>query len=237
MKAPQSIKTLLHKTGLRKPIGMLISPEFREVTRVLKELKTDFERRGFEKVYRAHIDGTDGYKKYLDLDHALEPAIKWVQHLGLFRAPPLRIFDIGCGPGYFLHVARHYGRHEILGIDIEDTAIFNDLVRLLEVPRISYRVEAMRPLPDLGGSFDLITAMGIVFDLHRTEDTWGPRQWKFLLEDCRTRLRPKGRIFLNFNPATTREFDFIPDDVAEMLRQMPGGKLSSSKEYFTLTAL
>jgi SAM-dependent methyltransferase len=235
MKAVKPLKHLLHKTGLRKPLARLISSEFREVMRITEELKAELKHRGFDAVYDRHINGKDGYKKYLILDDALEPAIKPALQLGLFDPPPLRIFDIGCGPGYFLHVARQYGGHEVLGIDIDDTAIFNDLVRLLEIPRITCRVEAFQSLPDLGGKFDLITAMGIVFDLHRTENTWGPQQWRYLLNDCRTRLRPNGRIFLHFNPATTREFDFIPNDVAAMLRQMPGGKLSKSKEYFTLT--
>src|SRR5205085_5282792 len=121
IKAPKPLKKFLHKSGLRKPIGMLVSPEFREIARLTKEMKADFHRRGFEKVYRAHINGTDGYKKYLDLDHALEPAIKWAQHLGLFRSPPLRIFDVGCGPGYFLHVARQYGGLTVSGSTFKAT--------------------------------------------------------------------------------------------------------------------
>src|SRR5262245_5640716 len=99
MRAPEPLKEILRKTGLRKPVGMLVSPKFRQVVRITERLKGDFRGRGFERIYNAHIDGTDGYKKYLDLDHALEPAIKWFLHLKLHQSRTLRIFDIGCGPG------------------------------------------------------------------------------------------------------------------------------------------
>src|SRR5216684_8829201 len=107
MKASKALKKLLDTSGLRRPLGRLISPEFREIHRITTEVKMDFQRRGFDGIYQGHINGQDGYKKYLDLENALEPAIKWLLHLGLLDCPPLRIFDIGCGPGYFLYLAKH----------------------------------------------------------------------------------------------------------------------------------
>jgi len=233
VKTPNVLKAAARRLGLTKPIKTIVSPEYRQVARLAGELKRDMSGRGFDPVYRAHINGGDGYKKYLDLDYALEPAIKLFLRLGLHKSPPFRLLDIGCGPGYFLYVSKRHG-HLVTGTDIEDTAIFNDLVHLLEIPRFTHRVEAFQPMPDFGGPFDLITAQAIVFDLHRTENVWRTPQWKFFLEDCQKHLCPRGRIFLHFNPATTQDFDFIPDDVADLLRSLPGGKLSKSKEFFTL---
>jgi hypothetical protein len=42
-------------------------------------------------------------------------------------------------------------------------------------------------------------------------------------------------VFLNFNPASTRDFAFVPDPVAAFLRRLPEGRLSKSKEFFLLT--
>ena len=60
------------------------------------------------------------------------------------------------------------------------------------------------------------------------------RQGRRSHADRAGRLRPDGRIFLNFNPATTRHFRFMPDEVAHFLRGLPGGQLTPSKERFTL---
>lgn len=112
--------------------------------------------------------------------------------------------------------------------------MYNDMVELLGIPRIVNRVEKLQRLPDLGTLLDLITAYSICFDLHWQEEVWGHKEWEYFLDDCRSRLRPGGRVFLNFDSATTRKFRFVPDEVADLLRAMPEGRLGSSKEFFTL---
>ena len=234
MKIQTLAKSCAKAVGLRRPIRLVMSPQYRYVDRLARPIQRSIRARGLEGVRAKHAQSNHGYKKYLhDFDWHLEYVVQEALLAGAVQSPPLRVLDIGCGPGYFLYALRSFG-HDVLGLDIDDTEIFNDLIELLKIPRVVYRVEAMKPLPNLGAPFDLITALGIAFDLHRTENIWGPREWEFLLNECCNRLRPGGRIFLRFNPATTRDFDFVPDDVAAMLRTMQGGELSTSKEFFML---
>jgi len=193
----------------------------------------EINARGFQDIQDKHARSDDGYKKYLDLDSHVSTVVREASRLGLLRTTRKRVLDLGCGTGCFLYVLKAKG-HDVVGIDIPDHGIFNDMIQALSIPRLSHRITAFQALPDFSGNFDLITAFSVCFDLHRTADVWGPREWNFFLEDCRSRLRPGGRVFLNFNPATTRGFSFVPDEVATLLRRIPGGRLSASKEFFSL---
>ena len=74
-----------------------------------------------------------------------------------------------------------------------------EMMRMLELPRVIWRVNAFQPLPDLGRKFDLITAFMICFNGHKSPALWGPEEWEFFLDDLETRLKPRGRIYLSFN--------------------------------------
>lgn len=235
MKAPKPLKKLGKKLGLRTPVLWTTSAQYRRIRKIARPIVNSIRLAAVDKVHAQHRDSTDGYTKYFhDLDWHIDYVVEEAIQAGLVDVSPKRVLDIGCGPGYFLYALRQFG-HDVVGLDVDWTGIFNDLVKELRIPRIVHAVEAFKPMPDLGAPFDVITALGIVFDMHRTKDIWGPKQWEFFLNDCRSRLRPGGRIFLRFNPATTQSFDFIRDDVANFLRALPGGNLSANKEIFTLT--
>ena len=121
-----------------------------------------------------------------------------------------------------------------MGLDLPDSEIYNAMIAFYGIERVTKRINKFEPLPDFGRRFDLITAYSVCFDMHHTSEVWGPAEWTFFLNDCRTQLNPRGKIFLNFNPATNSEFNFIPDSVATMLRKLPGGTLTANKEFFTL---
>lgn len=228
-----SVKNVLKRTGLPRLVRTVGSSRYRAECALAKRVVADIQGRGLQSLVEKHRNFGDNSRKYLDLEPHVEEVAHAAGRLGLIGARPMRVLDIGCGSGYFLFALKTSG-HDVLGIDLEDNPMYNDLVKLLEIPRVGQRVEKFQRLPDLGGPFDLITAFSICFDLHWREDVWGPEEWKFFLEDCRARLRPGGRIFLNFNPATTRHFRFMPDEVAHFLRGLPEGRLTSSKERFTL---
>ena len=110
--------------------------------------------------------------------------------------------DIGCGAGYFLYICKWLG-HDVRGLDIDESAMFTELTKMLRISRVIWRIERYVPLPDLGPKFDVITAYMICFNDHKTDHIWGPAEWEFFLADVARHLTPSGRIHLEFN----REFD------------------------------
>ena len=75
------------------------------------------------------------------------------------------------------------------------------MIELFGSRRVTHRIEAFQPLPDLGGPFDLITAYAICFNGHNSPQLWGPKEWDFWLNDVRTNhLTPTGTIYLELNP-------------------------------------
>jgi SAM-dependent methyltransferase len=228
-----SLKNVIKRTGLPRLVRTVGSPRYRAERALAKKVVADIRALGFEALVEKHRDFGDNSRKYLDLEPHVEEVAHAAGRLGLIGARPMRVLDIGCGSGYFLFALKTLG-HDVVGIDLDDNPMYNDSVKLLGIPRLAQRVERRQRLPDLGAPFDLITAFSICFDLHWREDVWGPEDWRFFLDDARARLRPGGRIFLNFNPASTRHFRFMPDEVAAFLRGLPEGRLTASKERFTL---
>jgi SAM-dependent methyltransferase len=159
------------------------------------------DRDGFEKL-RARF-GKPGEKvlpeKYLDLDEWMPTNVKRVRDLRLQKAPPrLRILDLGCGSGYFLHIARCLG-HDVLGMDVDSVPVFNETLRLLGIPRIVHAIHSFQPLPDLGLPFDLITAHMTCFNRRADGSHWGVEEWEYFLKDAGSRLTASGRIQLDLN--------------------------------------
>jgi SAM-dependent methyltransferase len=158
--------------------------------------------------------------------------VKRVQDLWLDRTPPLRILDLGCGPGYFLYVCQLFG-HTGLGLDTQNDPLFDGLTEFFNVRRVISRIDRQVPLPDLGEKFDLITAHRVCF--HRLERTgkhewkeWTPADWKFFINDIRTRfLAPSGRLFLEFNPRHDRSSSITPEVRASFLAE--GARIFRSK--------
>lgn len=159
------------------------------------------DRKAFEAIKERHFDPSDivSPKKYLDLENWMRTNVKRVRDLRLKKAPPrLRILDIGCGSGYFLHIAKCLG-HEVVGLDIDSEPIFRETISLLGLRRIVHRIEAFKPLPDTGPPFDLITAHMTCFNRHEDGTPWRSQEWEFLLRDAVARLTPAGRLQLDLN--------------------------------------
>ena len=102
---------------------------------------------------------------------------------------PKRVFDLGCGTGYFLHICRLLG-HEILGLDVDELPMFEEITRLLGVPRVISRIQCFTPLPDLRQRFDVVTAFLICFNQHKQHEVWGVPEWDFFLDYLAKYLTP-----------------------------------------------
>ena len=173
--------------------------------------------------------------KYSNSPYWIRINVERAQDLWLDRMPPLRILDLGCGPGYFLYVARCLG-HDGIGMDVdEEEPVCRRVIAMLGVRRVVHRIEPSEPLPDLGEKFDLVSAQRICF--HRigyvpgesweSGKEWGVPEWTFFLRDVRTRfLKPGGRLLLDFNPHADGTW-YTPEVRAYFQQQ--GGKFRRSK--------
>jgi SAM-dependent methyltransferase len=126
--------------------------------------------------------------------------------LKLHRSPPQHVLDLGCGGGFFLFILKRLG-HSVLGLDIDESPLFKELLEVFDVPRTIFRIQPFESLPDLDQQFDWITAFSIGFDRYRATDSrWGPGEWDFLLRDLQLQLAPRGKIYLALNPLPNGDY-------------------------------
>src|SRR6266446_6689520 len=184
----------------------------------------------FEQIRRRYAVENPGadWPKYLDLERWIEINIRRIRELELDLSRPKRILDLGCGAGYFLHIAQLLG-HKGLGLDVDYLPMFAEITRLLGVRRVISCIEPFTPLPDLGAKFDLITAFMICFNNHKQANLWGVPEWKFFLNDLSKYLTPRGRVWLELN----REYDgtFYTPELKEFF-QRRGAKIDEHKIIF-----
>ena len=153
--------------------------------------------------------------RYEDAAYWIPVNVERAQDLWLDRTPPLRILDLGCGAGYFLHVCRYFG-HQGVGLDTDDDPLFRGATALLNIHRVISRIHPQIPLPDLGEKFNLVTAHRVCFHrIARAQNDewreWTPADWKFFIHDIRKRfLTPNGRLLLDFNPRPDESSFFTP---------------------------
>jgi SAM-dependent methyltransferase len=184
----------------------------------------------FEQIRQRYAgsDPTEDWRKYLDLDRWIGINIRRIREIELDLARRKRILDLGCGAGYFLYVAQLLG-HRGFGLDLDRISMFAEVTSLLGVRRVIQRIQPFRPLPDLGGKFDLITAFMICFNGHRRPNLWGVTEWNFFLDDIAKHLAPRGRVWLELN----RESDgtLYTPELKEFF-QKRGAKIDEHKIMF-----
>jgi SAM-dependent methyltransferase len=163
--------------------------------------------------------------KYADVDHWLRVNRERVQDLKLHRCPPQRVLDLGCGGGFFLFILKRFN-HSVLGLDVDESPLFTELLKVFGVPRVVFKIKPFEQLPTLGRQFDWITAFSIGFDRDRgTSARWGIREWDFLLRDLQRHLAPGGEIYLTVNPLPNGDYltpelrDFFASRGADIERE------------------
>jgi SAM-dependent methyltransferase len=228
------VRRKLRRSSLRRLVSFVGSPRFREERATARELVAQIDRPALEAAARRHAAlATAKYVR--SPQRHMEMAVRRATDLGLREGPSRRVLDLGCGTGYLLFAARHFG-HEVLGLDLAEDPLFSEMTALLAIPRIIHRIEAFEPLPDLGAPLDLITATAICFNRARTPKPWNAEEWACFLEDCRSRLRPGGRIWLEFNRDRLATFDYLSDETAAALRAHPGASLAPDKSRLLIQA-
>jgi SAM-dependent methyltransferase len=174
----------------------LVSPSRVRVDEIIASIDSD----AFREICRRYAVKKPGGspRKYLDLKWWIRVNAARVRELRLDSPPRLRILDLGSGAGYFVYLCRRLG-HDAIGLDIDKFPMYRELTKLLDVPRITWRIEPFVPLPDLGEPFDLITGFLVAFNNFRDNKVWGVPEWDFFLSDLARHLTPQGRVRLELN--------------------------------------
>jgi SAM-dependent methyltransferase len=160
----------------------------------------------FQHILTAHGADDYRYRKYFTKRRWLRSKLMRALEAGIDRMPPGAILDLGCGPGYFLHVCKYFG-HRVHGVDLPGDPFFDDMMGLFAIERTDAEIAPFRELPRIGQRFDLVAAHQICFNGHASGRPWGIEEWNFLLADLRDHhLTPGGTIALEFNPEPSSEY-------------------------------
>jgi len=227
-----------------------VSPEFRSIARTSDEILATIPAAKFEAIRSKYLiddpsaEGSrivhTSSRKYLDAQHWVENAVERAVAADLATRPPMSVLDLGCGAGWFLQVARHFG-HRAMGLDLGDNRMYNEIIELLNLDRVVHAIDPFVPLPDFGRSFDLVTGYMVYFNFHFEQGAraWGPAEWQFFLDEIRKVLLPGGHLRLELNrggfylPPNERGV-YLTDETAAGLCSIRGVSVSANKGVVTL---
>ncbi len=180
-------------------------------------LKSRIEAAGLDRIrekYRPLLTGESpalAKGKYLRLGGYLRRDLSRAVELGLHDGEPLKVLDLGSGAGYFLFVCEYFG-HSALGIDVparddepRDRQIMHrfyaDMIDLLKLRRTFGTIRPFEALPSLEGEpFDLVTAHQVSFHWDNLPSPWGVSEWRFFLDDLRSKSTSNWRLAMTLNP-------------------------------------
>ena len=206
--------------GLKQKIHALLDPEKRLSAQLRSQRQQAAEQRGFPLTATSMLECLDQEKlnaiiatigslnpgehtvKYLDFEKWFTANIRRVLNIGLDFQRPKRILDLGSGAGYFLHTCKRLG-HDVLGLDVNDPTAtwYTRMFELYGIRRVITYIHRFKPLPDLGGRFDYVTAFMVCFNQHQSGNPWGIKEWGFFLDDLWQRLNPGAVVWFELNPA------------------------------------
>lgn len=159
------------------------------------------------------IDPDSNIVKYIDPTIWFESKLDLARRLNLHSLPPIRILDIGTGPGHFPLVARFYG-HDATGTDLPprttgsatDGHLYDALCHIYRIRRIPLVIRRLEELPDLNGPYDLVTAFLAAFNVDKSKLPWDIAAWRFFLRSVKERvLTESGELFMSLDDSKLTE--------------------------------
>jgi SAM-dependent methyltransferase len=199
---------------------LFLRPQARDLT--AERLIQSIQSPKFDAICRRYPGDSRGWPKYFNLAEWIPKNLARVRQLGLDCGLRKTILDLGCGAGYFLFISQYLG-HDVLGLDLDDFPLFREMIELLGLSRVIWRIQPYVRLPIFQKKFDLITAFMICFNGHKSPKLWGRKEWQFFVEDASTHLKPNGRICLSFN--SEPDGTFYTRDLARFFADR-GGQLN-----------
>lgn len=164
---------------------------------LIDELRAHLKTSGIETAIHSLRGAKATKAKYLDTNQWLMKAVRDAREVGLFSSRPLRILDIGTGPGYFPLVCRQLG-HICVGLDSPTARFFATLRHCTRTETVEHQILPLTPLPAFGQRFDLVTTFRCPFNAVRAEARmFSISEWSFFLDDLRDNvLLPGGGLFM-----------------------------------------
>jgi len=203
-----------------------------ELCRLPARLSATADLARIQRLTRAMADIVDcdpeSAAKYADYNYWIPFNVVRVGNLSLHDSNPLRILDVGCGPGYFMAAALACG-HECYGIDAPagvltdvEARVYSEMLAALSCSdRVTpVLIERFRPMALPVRDLDLISAFWICFNRHQQPDEWGAEEWRFWVEDALSHLRDGGVLHLELNshPERYRALQWYDQETLEYFR-------------------
>lgn len=205
-----------------------------DTARFFEFLLSEVDADQYTRIQRRYTGQPDGMTKYLDPINWFESKLRVARKLGLNNRPPLRILDLGTGPGHFPVVARFYG-HDVTGTDLpkvsggpDKTGHFYDaLCDVYRVKRISHVIRPNIPLENLEGRYNMVTAFLAAFNVYENKKPWTIAYWQYFLGNLRRDvLEPEGQLFMMLAD------DKLTPDVWTYLTSLGDWSVERSKQLF-----
>ena len=122
--------------------------------------------------------------KYLNYSFEIPYKMTWAtRYLMLEFQQKKDILDLGCGPGWFPFIAKHFG-HNVKCCDIpneagESAILFEEILHALDLKKdYPFYIKPQEKIPSKIGRFDIITGLGMAF-----HHGWHINDWYFFLDD------------------------------------------------------
>jgi SAM-dependent methyltransferase len=188
----------------------------------------------FEQLRAKYRDASPypGYSKYLDIEMGMRRALYSVYELGLHRARPKSVLDLGTGCGYFPYICKYFG-HAAVAVDLDEVPMYNEFTQFLRLDKRVSAVRAFQNLPDLGRRFDVVTAFAICFNNHDAPNLWGPDEWLFFLKDmAANQLTTDGRVLLKMNQEADGSYGSYGNQPLLQFFRQNGAVVDGERVYF-----
>lgn len=127
---------------------------------------------------------SDCEMKYLNFPFEVPYKMTWaLSYLMLHNQPEKQILDLGCGPGWFPFIAKHFNHtvhcHDLPSETSRSHMFYEDLLKTLGLKRdFAFAIKPQEKLSHGIGRYNVITALGMAF-----HHGWKIQDWYFFLDD------------------------------------------------------